>query len=276
MPDSKKARKPAPAMNQALDAEALSEAQTMIYDAWDMPTARARVAQARKALRVSPLCADAYNLLAEEAKSDQEAREFYLLGLEAGAAALGPNGFAEYDGEFWGFLETRPYMRAREGLVRVLLSLGETREAIEHMRAMLKLNPNDNQGVRYTLLGALVEQDDIAGLKALFRTWSGDVSLWFLYTRALMAFREGRGEALETRNLVRRAIDSNEYVPGILAETNPRVVSRDGYMTVGGPEEATEYVDQFGPAWRNTPGAVAWLTGLVKAPASSKASSRET
>jgi hypothetical protein len=29
---------------------------------------------------------------------------------------------------------------------------------------------------------------------------------------------------------------------------------------MGGPDEATEYVTQCGPAWHRTPGAVAWLT----------------
>ena len=44
-------------------------------------------------------------------------------GLDAGELALGPEGFEEYDGHFWGFLETRPYMRARHGLALALLKL---------------------------------------------------------------------------------------------------------------------------------------------------------
>ena len=35
--------------------------------------------------------------------------------------ALGPRGFKQYAGHFWGFLETRPYMRARAGLAGTLL-----------------------------------------------------------------------------------------------------------------------------------------------------------
>ena len=60
--------------------------------------------------------------------------------------ALGAEGFEEYAGHFWGFLETRPYMRARAGLAIALIKLGDESAAIEHFRAMLKLNPNDNQG----------------------------------------------------------------------------------------------------------------------------------
>lgn len=81
-----------------------------MYDAWEQTNARSRIALARKALGVSPLCADAYNLLADEASSLKEAGDLYAKGVEAGELALGPEGFEEYAGRFWGFLETRPYM----------------------------------------------------------------------------------------------------------------------------------------------------------------------
>src|SRR3954470_9174967 len=92
-----------------------TKAQEVMYEAWERTTSRSRIALARKALTISPLCADAYNLLADEAKTPEEARDLYIRGVEAGQLALGPEGFEEFDGHFWGFLETRPYMRARHG-----------------------------------------------------------------------------------------------------------------------------------------------------------------
>ena len=82
--------------------EALSKAQSVMYDAWQRTTSRSRIALARKALAISPLCADAYNLVAGAAATPAAARDLYLRGLEAGELALGPDGFEEYDGEFWG------------------------------------------------------------------------------------------------------------------------------------------------------------------------------
>ncbi len=90
--------------------ETIAKAQDIMYDAWEQTNARSRIALARKALGVSPLCADAYNLLADEASSLKEAGDLYAKGVEAGELALGPEGFEEYAGRFWGFLETRPYM----------------------------------------------------------------------------------------------------------------------------------------------------------------------
>jgi tetratricopeptide (TPR) repeat protein len=113
---------------------------------------RARIALAHKALAISPLCADAYVLLAEEeAKSAEEALEYYCKGVEAGEQALGTKRFKQYAGHFWGFIETRPYMRARAGLAAILNMLGEVDAAISNYQEMPVLNPNDNQGIRYRL-----------------------------------------------------------------------------------------------------------------------------
>jgi hypothetical protein len=44
----------------------LDQAQDLMYSAWDMPHRRCRIAVAKEALRLSPLSADAFVLLAEE------------------------------------------------------------------------------------------------------------------------------------------------------------------------------------------------------------------
>ena len=243
--------------------DALARAQNVMYDAWDRTTSRSRVALARKALGISPLCADAYNLLAAEAATTAEARDLYARGLEAGELALGPEGFKEYDGHFWGFLETRPYMRARHGLGLALLKLGEEEAAIEHFRAMLKLNPGDNQGIRYLLLGSLLRGDDISALKTLLADCADEWSAYWLYTRALIAYREGQGSTPATLKLLKDARSANELVPAILASANPPMPSRSDYVTVGGADEAADYVRECGAAWRKTQGAVEWLTTAI-------------
>ena len=243
--------------------DAVAKAQDVMYDAWDRTTPRSRIALAHKALTISPLCADAYNLLAEEAGSVQEAHDLYAKGVEAGELALGAEGFEGYAGHFWGFLETRPYMRARAGLAIALVKLGEEDAAIAHFRAMLKLNPNDNQGIRYLLLGCLLRRDDAAAVKKLLAAYKDEWSACWLYTRALVAFREGHAAKQQTVRLVQDAWSANQHVPAILAGTEPPVTSDSGYITMGGVDEATDYVSDCGPAWHQTPGAVMWLNKLV-------------
>lgn len=244
--------------------DATAKAQDVMYEAWERTTSRSRTALAHKALGISPLCADAYVLLAGEARSIEEARDLYAKGVEAGELALGPRGFKEYAGHFWGFLETRPYMRARAGLASSLLQLGDIDGALAHHYDMLKLNPNDNQGIRYVLAGCLLRKDDYSALKELLAAHEDGSAFW-LYTQALVAFREGGDSDEQAAALARDAWSANEHVPAILAGTKPTVSSNDGYVTMGGPDEATYYVTECGAAWQRTPGAVAWLTKLAAA-----------
>jgi len=238
----------------------IAKAQELMYDAWEKTTSRGRIAGARRALEVSPLCADAYVLLAQEAaRSPEEARDFYAQGVAAGARALGKKGFKEYAGHFWGFLETRPYMRARAGLATTLRELGDIDGAIGHYREMLVLNPGDNQGIRYALLACLLHQDAASAVNDLLADYPDEWSAFWLYTRALVAFRSGEKSEDEMAALVRDAMEANEHVPAILAGTKPAIISSSGYLTVGGPDEATDYISECGSTWRGTPGAVEWL-----------------
>src|SRR5205823_8590382 len=184
--------------------DATATAQNVMYAAWEQTTSRSRIALARKALGISPLCADAYVLLAEEARSVEEARDYYAKGVEAGELALGPRRFKQCAGHFWGFLETRPYMRARAGLASTLLQLGNIDGALAHYRDMLKLNPNDNQGIRYVLAGCLLRQDNNSALKELLAAYEDGSASW-LYTRALVPFRESGDSDKQAASLVRGA-----------------------------------------------------------------------
>src|SRR5215203_1056358 len=146
----------------------LERAQDLIYEAFETESSRKRIQLAKKALKTSGDCADAYVLLAEEdAESLEEAKDLYQKGVEAGERALGRETFKEEAGHFWGILETRPYMRARQGLAACLWELGEHGEAIEHYQEMLELNPSDNQGIRYELAGCLLDEDSSEDLGQL-------------------------------------------------------------------------------------------------------------
>lgn len=60
--------------------------------------------------------------------------------------------FRDHVGEFWTIPETRPYMRTRLALIHALIAQGEHEDAIAHMEEMLRLNPTDDQHVRWLLL----------------------------------------------------------------------------------------------------------------------------
>lgn len=255
--------------------DATAKAQQVMYDAWDQTSAPARLALAHKALAISPLCADAYVVLAEEeAKSAEEALEYYRKGVEAGEQAIGPKGFKEYAGHFWGFLETRPYMRARAGLAAALNARGEVDAAIRNYRDMLRLNPNDNQGIRYVLAGCLMKTGDTEALKKLLKEYDEDASALWLYTQALVAFRENEGSDEKAEELAKKAWNANSHIPAALAGTKKVKSSTNDYITMGGEDEAAHYVEEWGFDWLTTPGAVDWLTKVAADMASGRTERR--
>ena len=236
----------------------LEEAQGVMYEAWDAHGAN-RVKLARKALKISPDCADAYVLLAEEtARSAEEARVLYELGVKAGQRALGPETFQEDAGNFWGILETRPYMRARAGLAAALWRLGRVRETVEHLSDLLRLNPNDNQGVRYFLSTCLLEMDDDGALERLLNEYKEDGSARWLYTRALMAFRK-TGASAKSNRALQKALSANPFVPPYLLGRKRLPRQMPQYVGFGDENEAIDCAVGLMKAWQATPGALDWL-----------------
>ncbi|CAA9389896.1 MAG: hypothetical protein AVDCRST_MAG93-9669 [uncultured Chloroflexia bacterium] len=237
----------------------LEQAQDLMYEAWNA-TGRRRVQLAREALALSPDCADAYVLLAQEtAKTPREACELYRQGVAAGERALGPEIFEEDAGHFWGIVETRPYMRAREGLAHVLWHLGEHRAAIDHLKAMLQLNPGDNQGLRYVLAQQLLETGADAELSQLLEQYPDDAGAAWVYTRALAAFRQ-LGATPTANAALADALTTNQFVPAYLLGRKRLPQRLPEYIGFGDENEAIEYAAHGAAAWHKTPGALEWLS----------------
>lgn len=114
--------------------------------------------------------------------------------------------FVSAVGHFWGYMSTRPYMRARNDVVIDLLNI-RTGEAVEaalgHLRDMLRLCPSDNLGVRsqvpalYLRLGRDQEAYD-------FLRWYADKSVAFYNSHDPEIFLDVHGadpfEAIDCKN----------------------------------------------------------------------------
>ncbi|MBI3977703.1 MAG: hypothetical protein HY331_05910 [Chloroflexi bacterium] len=237
----------------------IDQAQSIMYDAWESPDPRERVRLARKALEISPDCADAYVLLADEtARSAEEAADLYAKGVAAGERALGREFFEENAGHFWGILETRPYMRARLGLAQALWEVGKRAEAVDHAWEMLRLNPGDNQGVRYVLLVWLLETGDDAQIRRLLDRYRQDASAIWHYSRVLHAYR-AQGDTPRARRLLADAKASNPHVPGYLLGTKRLPRRLPETVGFGDESEAAVCAAELMASWRATPGVLAWL-----------------
>ena len=240
----------------------IDQAQEVMYRAWEASSPARRVALARQALEISPDCADAYVLLVEHSTGGL-AESIALLreGVAAGERALGKRAFKDDVGHFWGLLETRPYMRARAGLAQLLREAGQHDEAIAHYRDLLRLNPNDNQGLRYELASYLLElglDDELTGLLA---TYEDDCSATWAYSAALLAFRK-RGDDEDARQLLVDAQQVNPHVPAYLLGKRKLPKRLPDYMGMGDESEAVIYASSATGGWKNAAGALDWLRSL--------------
>jgi len=240
----------------------LEKAQSVMYQAWESPSRTQRLKLARKALEISPDCADAYVLLAEEsAKTPAEASAFYEQGVKAGKRAL-KDEFEELKGDFWGFMETRPYMRARLGLAQCLWAMDELAEAAGHMDAMLELNPGDNQGVRYLYANLLLELEDSKRLEKLLKQYSDDWSASWMYSGALYEFRKNGRSRKADKQLI-KAIAYNPHVPDYLLGKKKLSAQQISFYSPGDENEAIEYTQVAIRPWMMTPGALVWLREIM-------------
>lgn len=237
----------------------LEQAQDLMYQAWEASSPARRVALGRQALEVSPDCADAYVLLVEHAGGGL-AESIALLreGVAAGERALGKRAFKDDVGHFWGLLETRPYMRARAGLAQLLREAGQHDEAVAHYRDLLRLNPNDNQGLRYELAPYLLELGLDEELTMLLGQYHDDCSATWAYSATLLAFRKG-GDDEDARQFLAEATKTNPHVPAYLLGKKKLPKRLPDYVGMGDQNEAVVYASSAVAGWKKTAGALDWL-----------------
>ncbi|UCC96879.1 MAG: tetratricopeptide repeat protein [Phycisphaerales bacterium] len=242
----------------------LEQAQDLVYEALEA-RGRRQLRLLRRALEICPDCADAFVLLAERSSDTEKARDLYAQGVAAGERALGEKLFKEEAGHFWGMLQTRPYMRARLGLAQCLEELGRLEEAAGHYRELLRLNPNDNQGVRYVLLPCLLEMQADDEASELLKRYKEDKQASWCYAKALLTFRQ-KGDTATARKHLKKALDVNRHVAEYLRayEDMPEFLP-SGYSP-GSEEEAIVCAAGLVDAWEQTEGAPEWLDERTKKP----------
>ena len=124
---------------------------------------------------------------------------------------------------------------------------------------MLRLNPGDNQGIRYVLANCLLRQGDDVALAKLLDEYTGDAMAEWLYTRALVAFRrEGAGK--KANAALNKALKENVFVPNYLLGKKRLPRQLPDYIGFGDENEAVSYAAGAIAIWRETPGALEWLS----------------
>jgi len=243
------------------DYDPVEEAQNLAYEAMEAEDPFEVLELTNKALQLDSDCVDAHLLMAKlTSRSLTEEIKKVKKIIARTEQKLGKKYFEENKGHFWGMVETRPYMRARAFLVSALRETGKTAEAIRQAEEMLELNPNDNQGIRDTLLGMYLETGNLDGSRKLFKKYPTEYMAVFLWGQVLERYLSG--DLKEAARIFRRASERNPYVFDYLTGKRRPDFELGDFYSPGDESEAILCLEEIGPAWQKHPEAVEWLKSL--------------
>lgn len=148
---------------------------------------------ARRALKIDPDCVEAHALLGDSAGSPKHAIPFYRKAIDAGRRRFADliedcRGKSPEEGGLWGFVETRPFLRAMQSLAACHFVTGDMPGAIALEEEILRINASDNQGVRETLLLHYLVDHRLEDAEDLLGRYEDDISAAFRFTEPLLAF----------------------------------------------------------------------------------------
>ena len=159
----------------------------------------------------------------------------------------------------WGFLDNRPFLRCLHGLGLTVFKTGGINRANKIFMEMLKLNPNDNQGIRAMAIESffcLQQPDEVLRISD---SYLHDILSDTLYGRALAYFQLGK--KTEAEKCLKQAM---KYLPKVAREIVKEKHKRPKFMypdriTIGGADEAYDYWERNKNYWGDTIGAIDWV-----------------
>ncbi len=97
----------------------------------------------------------------------------------------------QYNEEFWEIVETRPYMRIKQSYAEILAENGMMKKAVKEYEEILKLNENDNLGVRFRLMSLYAFFEDEENALKLYKKYNGQNSVQMLLPISVLYFKKG-------------------------------------------------------------------------------------
>ena len=222
------------------------ESDDLLEEAYYASSKTKAIRLAKKALEIYPDNIDAECFIANFEENQIKKLKKYEVIIEKATEILKKDDMfnEENIGYFWGMVETRPYMRARNHKITILMDLGRYSEAVEECEDMLKLCENDNLGIRYTLIGlyCLLERfDECKKLYDMFKEYSA----FMLFPMAIMYYK--MGDYKKAKKFIRETKQINEYIYKILTNETGIINNSEEieYYAPGSIEEASIIINDL-------------------------------
>jgi tetratricopeptide (TPR) repeat protein len=238
------------------------KANDMMYNAYDSTPEKGKKL-AKEALKLDPENVRALNYLADQERIAESALKLYQRAMESGKRQLGEQFFKENKGRFWVMIESRPYMTAKLGFAHCLEDLEWNDEAINEYNELIKLNPGDNQGVRYALGSLLLFTKKYKQFAELYKKYTDEESTFWLFNYALYLFAT-QGPSEKANEALYQANQANPYVIDFMTQRKKMKQNPQGFYSPGEENEAAYYLMDNFRAWVNVEGTLDWLIRFVE------------
>lgn len=146
-------------------------------------------------------------------------------------------------GHFYGIFETRPYIRGLSIKAEYLLEEGKLRQAANICKEVLRLNENDNLGIRYLLMAIYATLEEEKSMLDLYKKYPEE-DLELLFPLFAIYYKSGNDKkALEYLKRIDKC-NSNfvKYFNGTIKQSK-KVSS--GYYSRGDSSEIFMYLDRY-------------------------------
>src|SRR5699024_5974571 len=196
-------------------------------------------------LKVEPNHLEALVLLAETEQNSVRKLQLLKDALNLTEDNLSTPIFAENKGSFWTNLETRQFMFVQAKLAQLFKEMQSYEEAICIYEQMLRLNVNDNQGIRYELVPLYIENRMFDQALDVIEQYK-DTQM--LFNKALIHIMKD-GNTLDTRRELADAVKENSYVVDYLTGEKEIPAQPTTYYEPGGETEAVLYAEMTKHLW---------------------------
>ena len=256
------------------DAAVKADAQKIACAAMEAEIETLACKLAKQALEIDPDCVDALVLLANRDRGPlRDVIDCLQHAVVTGERSLGADFMNEYRGYFWLHMDTRPYMRALQSLADAFFCADLKPDAIRTYARMLELNPKDNQGARYALIGLNTEIGNLKYAAELLDKHQHDRSARFEWARVMERFLigdlEGASSALQA------ARKANHFVELLLTCKHPWPDELYNIYSPGSEEEAALCFRYLHRILKKQSGAFSWLIAQLASDASQSAQSAD-
>ena len=235
-------------------------AQNLAYDALETDDLVEALRLTSEALKLDPDCTDAQRLMVSLAAATLENRLHLMREVVQKAERnLGDDFFDEHAGHFWGNVFTRPYMRAKQHLGELLAETGQQAEAIAVFERMLELNPHDNQGMRFPLLGLYLAANRPGDANRLMSNYPDEERILgsVAWARVLEQWLSGNLDGAEAA--LARARKVNPFAERYLSGARALPDDAPAYYRPGEESEAQVCARELAPAMESHADFRLWL-----------------